>query len=229
MAGTFESNLYYRNNYSAGAGRKAAGISALGSGRSVNLRSSSRSFVGVHKGLRGNSGRGLFSGGRLRSGGNGIFSGRFGNGRIGISANRPRINRNRAFANTGALVSSTAGGVFKNTVGAFAQAINVAKSLKGGVRKFEVGPGTAMIGMMVFAAVLSLSYLAHFNQVATKGYDLRRLEADRQQLVGQYEIKNMRLAEVKALSTISDSETVASMRRPNEVSFIRGNTAIASR
>jgi len=195
MARTFESNLYYRNNYSSGAVRRPVT-------RSRGIRKSSRSFVGVFSGKSSSNGR---------------------------PSSRPRINRARAFANTGAVVGSNAGKALKETTNAFAQAISVAKNLKGGVRKFEIGPGTVMIGMMGFALLLSLTYLVHFNQVATKGYELRRLEADRQQLMSQYEIKNMRLAEVKALSYISDSDTAKVMRRPGEVSFVRGNTAIASR
>jgi len=95
--------------------------------------------------------------------------------------------------------------------------------------KLEFGPSMAIVGLLLIAVLFILLYLAHFNQVATKGYDLRRLEADRQNLLDQYDIKNMKLAEAKSLATIIASDKVSAMRRPSEVSYVRGNTVIASR
>jgi hypothetical protein len=97
------------------------------------------------------------------------------------------------------------------------------------VLRFEFGPAAAIGGMFTVAILLSLLYLAHFNQVATKGYDLRRLEADRQQLMNQYDIKNMKLAEAKSLANIISSDRVSAMRRPGEITYVRGNTALAKR
>jgi hypothetical protein len=113
---------------------------------------------------------------------------------------------------------------------------SVAASVTGSVKrireatmKLEFGPSMAIGGLLVIAVLFMLLYLAHFNQVATKGYDLRRLEADRQQLLNQYDIKNMKLAEAKSLSTIISSDRVSAMRRPNQLTYVRGNTALASR
>lgn len=94
--------------------------------------------------------------------------------------------------------------------------------------KFEIGPRFVIIGLMGMVAFLSFAYLAHFHTVATKGYELRRLEADRNQLLNQYEIKNMRLAEMQSLTTIVESEKANTMRRANQIEFVRGNTALAS-
>lgn len=91
------------------------------------------------------------------------------------------------------------------------------------------GPSAVMISLAVFAVGISLLYLAHFNQVATKGYDLRRLQADQDQLMSQYEIKNMRLAQITSLNTIAHSDRASVMRRPADVMFVRENTALASR
>jgi len=111
-------------------------------------------------------------------------------------------------------------------------AVNVTgsiKKIKEATMKLEFGPSMAIGGLFLVAVLFSLLYLAHFNQVATKGYDLRRLEADRQQLLDQYDIKNMKLAEAKSLTTIMASDKVSAMRRPAEIAYVRGNTAIASR
>ena len=94
--------------------------------------------------------------------------------------------------------------------------------------KFEFGPMTLIVALIIAAVVISLIYLAHFNKVATKGYDLRRLEADRQHLLGEHDLKNMRLADVKSMVNILNSQKVSGMRRVNDLIFIRGNTALAS-
>jgi hypothetical protein len=100
--------------------------------------------------------------------------------------------------------------------------------VKGAIVRFEFGPSTVIVGLMVIAVLFGFLYLAHFNQVATKGYDLRRLEADRQQLLNQYDIKNMKLAEVKSLNNIIQSNRISAMRKPAETIFVSGATALAS-
>jgi len=116
--------------------------------------------------------------------------------------------------------------------GSLRGAVNLRGSInkiKAVTMKLEFGPSMAIVGLLLIAVLFILLYLAHFNQVATKGYDLRRLEADRQNLLDQYDIKNMKLAEAKSLATIIASDKVSAMRRPSEVSYVRGNTVIASR
>lgn len=118
----------------------------------------------------------------------------------------------------------------KNSGSRFGSGLNVggaARQIKQAVLRFEFGPSTAIGGMFMIAVLLSLLYLAHFNQVATKGYDLRRLEAARQQLLNQYDIKNMKLAEVKSLTHILDTNRVSGMRKPSEIIYVRAATALA--
>ncbi len=109
-----------------------------------------------------------------------------------------------------------------------AGAMHAAKNVGRQKVRFEFGPGSVMIIMLVAAIALSFAYLAYFNQVATRGYEMTRLEADRQQLLNQYEIKNMKLAEVKSLNAIASSDRVSAMRRPGSVEFVRGDTALAA-
>lgn len=121
------------------------------------------------------------------------------------------------------------GEAMKEGTGTFMKAVETARNIKSGKMKFEIGPTSMIIGLATVALTMSLLYLAHYNSVATKGYDLRRLEAARQQLMTQYDIKNMKLAEAKSLSVIAASDKVDGMRRPGEVTFVQGTTAIASR
>lgn len=102
------------------------------------------------------------------------------------------------------------------------------QTIKDRTTRLEFGSSTVIVGLLVIAVGMSLAYLIHFNRVATKGYDLRRLEAARQELMTQYDIKNMKLAEAKSLNTIINSDRISAMRKPNELIFVRGNTALAS-
>jgi len=108
-------------------------------------------------------------------------------------------------------------------------AMKTAADVRSGRRQLIIRPSTIIIGLFVIAASLSFIQLAHYNKVSTKGYELRRLEADRQQLMTQYELKNMKVAEAKSMSVIAVSDKTASMVRPANVEYIRGNTGIASR
>lgn len=100
---------------------------------------------------------------------------------------------------------------------------------KGATLNYEFGASTIMIGLGVIAISTSLLYLAHFNQVATKGYELKKLEADHEQLLSQYEIKNMKIAEAMSLARISESDRVSAMRRPSDVTFLYETTVLASK
>jgi hypothetical protein len=119
--------------------------------------------------------------------------------------------RDKKKADNGTLLADTADKLFRAT------------------RKIQFGPTFAIVGLFIVAALMGTLYLAHFNQVATKGYDLRRLEADRQQLLNQHDIKNMKLAEVKSLARVIASDRVSAMKRPAELIYVRGNTALAKR
>lgn len=100
---------------------------------------------------------------------------------------------------------------------------------KGAAVHYEFGASTIMTALGLFAIITTLMYLANFNQVATKGYELKRLEAHHQQLLTQYEIKNMRLAEAMSLARISESERVSAMRRPSNVTYLLESTVLASK
>ncbi len=170
---------------------------------------------------------------KRRSGGV-TSSGRMGCGQ-GISIQERRMRREASTAaGNGSLGNRPyaggdrpAGGSRKGDV---VKAISTAAgNVCGSVIRLRFSPMTAIVGMLVIAVLISCGYLAQFNQVATKGYDLRRLEADRQQLMNQHDIKNMKLAEAKSMSRVIESDRVSVMRRPSELIYVRGNTALASR
>ncbi len=93
--------------------------------------------------------------------------------------------------------------------------------------KLQFGPMTLIGGLVVLGVSMSILYLWHFNQVATKGYDLKRLEVDRNQLMEQNQVSNMNIDKVKSMGSILGSGRIQRMVRANDVSFVRGDTALA--
>lgn len=208
MNHSYEANLYYRN-FSSGV------VSA----KPRNRRVQSRSFVGVHSTAR----RSSFGGG---FGGSGFSA------RSQMRTSR-RINRRAVFGAAGAAGRVAVGGVvgvgslFKESGKLFGTAWKAATNIRSGRMKVVIQPSMVIIGLILVAVSLSLVQLAHYNLVSTKGYELRRLEADRQQLLGSFEVKNMKLAEVKSLSEIAGSVRASAMVRPATIEYVRGNTALA--
>lgn len=160
------------------------------------------------------------------SGISGIFKRKSHLSRTVAARSAPRMRRGSDTGESmGAMVASAASAGVQSV----ASAKQFFHNVKAKKVHFEFGPGTVMISLGVIAAVMSLSYLVHFNKVATKGYDLRRLEAERQELLSQYDVKNMKVAEATSLNHIINSDRLNGMRKPGEVIFVRSNTAIASR
>lgn len=82
----------------------------------------------------------------------------------------------------------------------------------------------------LFTAI-SMLYLAHFNSVATKGYELNRLQDERGNLITEHEIQNMRLSHAQALLTIQQSTKVSRMVKVREdvITYMQGDSAFASK
>lgn len=93
--------------------------------------------------------------------------------------------------------------------------------------QLQFGPMTLIVGLVVLAMAMSMLYLLHFNQVATKGYDLVRLEADRQQLLDHNQLSNRSIDQVKSMDSILKSNRIGRMVKANNVTFVRGDSALA--
>lgn len=93
--------------------------------------------------------------------------------------------------------------------------------------QLQFGPMTVIVGLIFAAVGMSVLYLMHFNQVATKGYDLKRLEVDRQQLMDQNQLSNTNIDRVKSMQSILASQRIQRMVKGNNVAFVRGETALA--
>jgi hypothetical protein len=93
--------------------------------------------------------------------------------------------------------------------------------------QLQFGPMTLIVGLIILAVMMSILYLMHFNQVATKGYDLVRLEADRQQLLDHNQLSNRSIDQVKSMDSILHSNRISRMVKANNITFVRGDSAIA--
>ena len=66
--------------------------------------------------------------------------------------------------------------------------------------------------ILALALVVSLIYLAHANRTATRGYALKKLEIEKNQLQTQAEIWEQKVSEAESLNTITASPTVKGMQ-----------------
>jgi len=86
-----------------------------------------------------------------------------------------------------------------------------------------------IVGMGITISFLSVMMLVHFNQVSTRGYTIKYLEVQRQELVEQNEIIQKDLLEKKALSVLAATDKANSMVKPGSVAYVSGYSAIASK
>ncbi|MBI5411586.1 hypothetical protein HZA43_00230 [Candidatus Peregrinibacteria bacterium] len=92
----------------------------------------------------------------------------------------------------------------------------------------------ASISSLVFVIItliclLSLAYLAHANQNATRGYALRNLELKQSNLAIQNEVWDMQIAKAQSLEIIQKDPKILSMIKADKPLFIRMDTAIVKK
>ena len=104
------------------------------------------------------------------------------------------------------------------------QTLTGAKTLE-----IDINPVFAMVTLMLLAVLLSGLYLVNFNKIATKGYELKKLEVARQKLQNESDVTNMYLAKVQSLNNIMSTDRVSIMRKPAAVQYVVGDTVIAQR
>lgn len=97
------------------------------------------------------------------------------------------------------------------------------------MRNFQIGPVFFIFTAILFVAFLSIITLVFSTRGVTKGYVLRDLESKRQVLLRQNEIALTQVAQVQALSGLVDSEKISHMIPARRITFMRGETALASK
>ncbi len=95
------------------------------------------------------------------------------------------------------------------------------------VMRFDISQTTIMFGLLFMAAILGVLYLFTFNNVSTKGYELRRLEISRQELKKQHDLNNLALAKAKSLDYMIESNNLDAMIKANNVEFVYADSVLA--
>ena len=87
--------------------------------------------------------------------------------------------------------------------------------------RIEVGTVTLTFVILALALVVSLIYLAHANRTATRGYALKKLEIEKNQLQTEAEIWEQKVSEAESLNTITASPTVKGMQSVKDSIYIQ--------
>lgn len=84
----------------------------------------------------------------------------------------------------------------------------------------RVGQAALMFGLLLIIGVLSLLYLMQFSEVATKGYEITRLEVERNSLLTEREAMSVKVARERSLSSfLEDGSAISHMVNPNNPEF----------
>lgn len=86
-----------------------------------------------------------------------------------------------------------------------------------------------MISIGSLILILALLILFHENANATKGYDLRKLEADRSAYYLEQEVLNMQIAEAQALQYLSEDAQIMSMIPVKNPQYVKAATTAPSK
>lgn len=96
----------------------------------------------------------------------------------------------------------------------------------------HVNFGLVSLMMVIFflITIMGLISLTSLNSQATKGYEINRLEAEREELISDSEANDRLILDAMALDTISQSAVVQRMVRPknDEIAYVAPFTTIAS-
>lgn len=84
---------------------------------------------------------------------------------------------------------------------------------------FVVSRKSLILFLLGFLAVTATFYLVVFNGSATKGYEITRLEFERDALLNAREQHNISLSDSQTLATIREESLAKGMRVPQQVEY----------
>lgn len=93
--------------------------------------------------------------------------------------------------------------------------------------KFDINPVALMGGLLLLVVLLGFFYLLNYNKLATKGYNLKRLEIARQELQVERNEKTLYLAKVRSLTEMLKEEKFDGMRKPEKLEYVYGEQVLA--
>ena len=89
--------------------------------------------------------------------------------------------------------------------------------------RVEVGTFSLMVIAVLLALAISLLYLAHANRTATRGYAIKTLEIEKNELTTELEIWDQRVSEAKSLEAIKNSAAFSAMVEVREPQYLRAD------
>ena len=95
--------------------------------------------------------------------------------------------------------------------------------------RLKFNPNMLIASLVVFVCLISLVTLMHATKEVTKGFVLTSLEVERVDLLRNYEVRTMQIAEVSSLHAIQNTPKFQSMVRPRNVVYIHTESALAKR
>ncbi len=95
------------------------------------------------------------------------------------------------------------------------------------MQKISIKPFLIMVSMGLFISFLSVMMLVNFNMASTKGYTIKYLEVQQQELWEKHEEIKKDLLQQKALSVLIESEKARSMVKPGKISYVAGHSTVA--
>jgi len=95
-------------------------------------------------------------------------------------------------------------------------------------RSFRLGNITLNLMLAVLICAAGVYYIFEVNNLATKGYDIKKMESDLETLKKENEQLNIRAAELKSMHNIEEKTKDLNMTAPKDVSYINlpGNVAM---
>lgn len=91
----------------------------------------------------------------------------------------------------------------------------------------RVGRFFLMFSMTFLIGILSFVYLMKFTEIQTKGYQLRKLELERNSLISSTETQTTSIARLRSLKDITDSSIASRMVPARNPIFIRTDGSFA--
>lgn len=104
------------------------------------------------------------------------------------------------------------------------------EDIKGRLGELFQNPKTIMAGLLMISVLLGVAQLPYSHDVATKSYDLKRLEVAQKELMDKYERVNIQVAQAKSSQVLASSKTVVAMHRARSIDYVEdsGMAVVAS-
>jgi hypothetical protein len=110
--------------------------------------------------------------------------------------------------------------------------INKTRSKKGFLNRsveqeYIISPFTLVLVLVVFAGFSSVVNLVSSNHSAMKGYEIKKLDDQRRELLELNEKRNNLLSELTSTNSLKSKSLIRRMVVPKNVNYVQGDTTIA--